>query len=104
MIARFGGEEFCAVLPGATQEQALLVARRLRLSIERSKLPTEAGELSITASIGVSTYNVTGAPRPYTQLFEEADAALYAAKRGGRNRVAHYAAEANPSPDPITHS
>lgn len=104
MIARFGGEEFCAILPGATQEQALLVARRLRLSIERSKLPTEAGDLSITASIGVSTHDVTSAPRPYTQLFEEADTALYAAKRGGRNRVAHYAADTNPSPDPVTHS
>lgn len=89
-VARYGGEEFCVVLPRATQEGALLAARRVRMAIERNRLKCDAGELSVTSSFGVTTYLPSTAQRSYEQLFKEADEALYAAKEQGRNCVVHF--------------
>lgn len=90
LVARFGGEEFCIVLPRATSEGALLAARRVRMAVERGKLKVESGELAVTASFGVSTYDPTVKARRVDDLFKEADQALYAAKARGRNCVVHF--------------
>lgn len=88
-VARFGGEEFCIVLPRLAREDSLEVAEKLRLAIEAMELqvgPRRIGNLTI--SVGVATY-----PRDGTEavgLINAADAALYASKRGGRNRSTVY--------------
>lgn len=89
-VARYGGEEFCVLLPKATQEGALLAARRARMAVERNRLKCEAGELSITSSFGVTTYLPGTTPRRPEELLKEADDALYAAKEHGRNCVIHF--------------
>jgi diguanylate cyclase (GGDEF)-like protein len=80
---RYGGEEFLILLPESDHEGALVTAERLRTTIARLRIPQE--NLTITASLGLSVMPedaVTGA-----DLLRCADRALYAAKRGGRNRV-----------------
>lgn len=87
VAARYGGEEFALLLPNTTLEQAVQVAERLREAIGAIANPHRA----ITASLGVATYR--GGAAPATLLYE-ADAALYRAKRDGRNRVCTYHPEA----------
>jgi len=81
--ARYGGEEFAAVLPQTGLEDAKRAAERVRTAIETAKFDCEHGELKVTVSVGIS--QARGADQPGT-LIERADGALYAAKRGGRNR------------------
>jgi diguanylate cyclase (GGDEF)-like protein/PAS domain S-box-containing protein len=79
---RYGGEEFLAILPGTNQAGAIIVAERLRHAIEQM----EVDGLKVTISIGVATLPELDVPGP-SQLVEAADAALYRAKRAGRNQV-----------------
>ncbi len=81
MVARFGGEEFCVILPGAPLEQAQLIAERCREKIERQ---VTAG-ISVTGSFGVTSIRL-GAVNA-NQLVQQADEALYYSKRHGRNQV-----------------
>jgi diguanylate cyclase (GGDEF)-like protein len=84
--ARYGGEEFCVILPGADVEAAALVARRLRIAIERLTIESPKGTLHVTASFGVSAF--AGQSGVTSQsLIKSADQALYRAKAEGRNRV-----------------
>lgn len=83
LLARWGGEEFVVLLPGATPEAAAGAAERLRAAVEAmhsDELPR------VTISIGVASLSGRSRLRP-EGLFDEADAALYAAKTAGRNRV-----------------
>jgi len=80
--ARFGGDEFALILPQAFAEGAVLVAERVRSRIEGVYIP---GFGNLTASIGVASFPAHAASR--AELFRAADDALFAAKRGGRNRV-----------------
>jgi diguanylate cyclase (GGDEF)-like protein len=80
--ARFGGDEFALILPQAYVEGAQIVAERLRARIEKIHI-TGFGKLS--ASIGIATFPLHGSTR--AELVPAADAALYRAKRAGRNRV-----------------
>jgi diguanylate cyclase (GGDEF)-like protein len=90
-LGRIGGEEFAAILPETAPEQALEVAERLREVIAAQPSATAAGEIRVTVSIGVATL---ARPQDLETLLANADAALYAAKGGGRNRTAcHRAAE-----------
>lgn len=87
LVGRYGGEEFCLVLPGQDVEQAVLVAERLRQAIElngASMLPGDTGRL-LTASFGVAAM-VDRLETP-DELVNRADRALYRAKTEGRNRV-----------------
>lgn len=84
MIARFGGEEFAAILPATSIEDAKKVAARAREQIEEALLGSEEQVLRITASIGVAE-RLPGEGGP--ELIQRADEALYAAKKGGRNCV-----------------
>jgi diguanylate cyclase (GGDEF)-like protein len=88
--ARFGGEEFVVLLPGATQEGAMIVAERIRKLVEVAGSPAlpEPGvpaRLS-TVSCGVATYWPNEA-NCQEDLLDSADKALYLAKSGGRNQV-----------------
>jgi diguanylate cyclase (GGDEF)-like protein len=87
VAARYGGEEFALLLPNTALEQAVQVAERLRQQIRAIENP----HAPVSASFGVATYR-RGMP-PATLVYE-ADAALYRAKRNGRDRVCVYQPEA----------
>jgi diguanylate cyclase (GGDEF)-like protein len=80
---RIGGEEFLVLLPGANLEQSAAMAERLRRGVEAD---TVGGGLRVTMSFGVSASRRDSA-FDYELICAEADAALYEAKRQGRNRV-----------------
>lgn len=82
---RHGGEEFIALLPNTTLDQAMGVAERLRLSVESTTISSPHGSLGVSVSIGVAERSSN-----HTNLSEVlaiSDAALYKAKAAGRNRV-----------------
>ncbi len=79
---RLGGEEFLVLLPGADLDGSVLVAERLREAIAAAPL----GGHAVTMSFGVAA-SAPGAAFVYEAVFADADARLYAAKRGGRNQV-----------------
>jgi diguanylate cyclase (GGDEF)-like protein len=89
-VARYGGEEFVIILPETTEVGAIYVAQRLRRAVEQAKFfagsPHEVQHLTI--SIGVAVYDTDAQFK--RDLIEFSDAALYAAKHGGRNRVVAY--------------
>jgi diguanylate cyclase (GGDEF)-like protein len=82
--ARMGGEEFALVLPRCTPELALLVAERIRALFETDQMETEEGPLRATVSAGLAFSEIAV---PFESALRRADAALYRAKRDGRNRV-----------------
>jgi diguanylate cyclase (GGDEF)-like protein len=84
-LGRYGGDEFLVLLLENALAEARGVAERLRQCIADAKVMTDAGLLSITISLGVATL---GADVPsMTALLDDADAALYAAKKAGKNRT-----------------
>jgi diguanylate cyclase (GGDEF)-like protein/putative nucleotidyltransferase with HDIG domain len=87
---RYGGEEFLLVLPEVNQEGAVVVAERLRKTLQREVIIHDEVQLSVTASIGVAAYPEDGEGQHH--LLELADKALYMSKRMGRNQV-HTAAD-----------
>nr|WP_281378800.1 GGDEF domain-containing protein [Azospirillum oleiclasticum] len=97
---RYGGEEFCVLLPGLGIPAALEVAERIRGSLEDVRIDTPTGPLRISASLGVAGLAHGAASVP--ELLALADAALYRAKAEGRNRVV-LAAPAGAAPAPVQH-
>jgi diguanylate cyclase (GGDEF)-like protein len=86
VLGRIGGEEFAIVLPHTTGEGGVEVAERLRAALESTAVVLQSGvELHFTVSIGVSM--LVGAEATVDTLLNQADQALYEAKRSGRNRV-----------------
>lgn len=87
LVARFGGEELAVILPATGAEGAMLVAKQIRRNLEARKLVHDANPQGwVTVSIGCATISPLQGQQPVS-LVEQADQALYAAKRGGRNRV-----------------
>ncbi|MGF1657911.1 MAG: diguanylate cyclase [Rubrimonas sp.] len=89
LIGRIGGDEFAFALPGADAERAAAVAERLRRAVETLHLsdgPLASRGLAFTASFGVAAPD--GPEEAFPQTLARADAALYRAKRAGRNCVA----------------
>lgn len=87
LFCRYGGEEFCILLPESTQDIAFNLANRLRGDIEKkagSSIRT-IEDLRVTASFGVSL--LTSKTANLAALIEQADQALYKAKKAGRNRA-----------------
>ena len=85
VVGRFGGEELVVLLPETSASEALETAERLRRNVELLRVPALDGEFGFTVSIGVAT---AGAHmESVAALVNDADRALYAAKRAGRNRV-----------------
>lgn len=87
-LGRVGGEEFVVVCPHTTLEQAHLVAQRLLEATRALRLPDIDPTLHVTTSIGLAQAQ-PGETR--AALFARADAALYRAKQGGRDRIEHAA-------------
>jgi two-component system, cell cycle response regulator len=85
VVGRYGGEEFIAVLPGCETDGALALANRIRAGIGETPVDTSEGVVGVTISIGAATYPDVG--RTPEELIRAADAALYRAKRSGRDRV-----------------
>jgi diguanylate cyclase (GGDEF)-like protein len=85
--ARYGGEELAVILPQTDAEGAWRLAERMREAVEELRIPRvgERGALRITASFGVAALPESAADKE--GLVAAADAALYRAKRGGKNRV-----------------
>jgi diguanylate cyclase (GGDEF)-like protein len=85
--ARYGGEEFVVALPETDHEGAVEVAERIRAQLAEVSVPLleGAGEVAVTASIGVAT--IPDDAGGVKELIAVADAALYEAKRAGKNRV-----------------
>ncbi|MDD5296818.1 MAG: diguanylate cyclase [Rhodocyclaceae bacterium] len=88
LVARYGGEEFGAILPDTDLGGALGLAESMRHAVESLAIPHIASAISpfVTLSIGVASMRTGGEASPEA-LLRAADQALYAAKRGGRNRI-----------------
>lgn len=85
-VARYGGEEFVVVMPGASIDDAVQAAERLRQAVETTLFAWDVGtQFRLTVSVGVA--GASSPPVTPEALLHAADLALYAAKRGGRNRV-----------------
>ncbi|MBF0572229.1 MAG: GGDEF domain-containing protein [Desulfamplus sp.] len=85
MFARYGGEEFVVVMPETPGDGAVVVAEKIRTSIEKIEFIYKSDTIKMTVSIGVS--QVRNGDKSHETVFERADAALYRAKSEGRNRV-----------------
>ncbi len=90
-VARLGGDEFAVLLHRCPAPQALAIAEKLRAAVEAYALPWEGTSFSVGASIGLVPVDATFAS--HVDVLRAADSACYAAKRGGRNQVARYAAD-----------
>jgi two-component system cell cycle response regulator len=86
IFARYGGEEFAILCRGATLGNAAVLGERLRVRVAGTRFEYQGQAMPVTVSVGIAAYS-DKAPDPGTQLVADADAALYEAKRGGRNRV-----------------
>jgi diguanylate cyclase (GGDEF)-like protein len=84
-VARFGGEEFCVLLPHTLHEGAVLAAERLREAINQVSIDWEDENISVTISTGLAT--AENPQESLEELMRRADEALYQAKAEGRNRV-----------------
>jgi diguanylate cyclase (GGDEF)-like protein len=90
IATRFGGEEFALLLPQTDQDEAFKLAERIRKRIGEQSILLESGQkLQITVSIGVSQLTMPAFEGCSEKLLNDADGALYEAKRLGRNRVRH---------------
>jgi len=87
LAARYGGEEFVLLLPNTPPADAFRVAERVRRAVETTPVRGPKGPLRVTASFGVSAVAGNRCIGAAESLFEQADTALYDAKKGGRNRV-----------------
>ena len=85
IVGRFGGEEFCVVLPDTDLDGAIVVAHRIRKSSEKRSIKAYDSTLHVTLSIGLATYPSDG--KLLEELMDKADWALYRAKSQGRNCV-----------------
>jgi diguanylate cyclase (GGDEF)-like protein len=82
---RFGGEEFCLLVPSVTQEQARQIAERLRGSIEAAQIQAGSRQLRVSASIGAARWPDDATT--IAELYKIVDQRLYLAKETGRNKV-----------------
>jgi diguanylate cyclase (GGDEF)-like protein len=88
--ARYGGEEFCVLLPGSGAVRALQTAEMIRAAVQALAIAHGASSYqTVTVSVGVASTRPNDTQRP-ADLIEAADAALYVAKRQGRNTVAQH--------------
>jgi diguanylate cyclase (GGDEF)-like protein len=86
---RYGGEEFCIVLPETKPGNTTVVAERIRSRLEATALPFGDMSIAVTASIGIAGVDATDGHELLSpaMLIDRADRALYSAKNRGRNRV-----------------
>jgi len=85
-LGRYGGEEFCAILPETSLQSAVKIAEELRVMVASHSFNAEGKEIRVTVSIGAACLLPD---MEMEQLYKGADEKLYQAKRGGRNKVCH---------------
>ncbi|KGJ94986.1 GGDEF domain-containing protein [Colwellia psychrerythraea] len=85
ILGRIGGEEFLLILPEANSAQAYEIAERIKLAIEHKVMNIQGKSLQITASFGIA--QLTKTQNSFSQIFNNADMALYQAKNQGRNQI-----------------
>ena len=102
MVVRYGGDEFVVVLPRADQEQARMVAERIReaAASKLHKVGATEESLQVSLSIGVATMSLQQTFPGPKELIRAADQALYPAKASGRNKVAVYSPDGDPEKNP----
>ena len=86
LFARIGGEEFAILLPETQSSSGILTAERLRQAVEALEVPFETGPIKFTVSAGVAELGSTNGN--WERMIQRADAAMYDAKKNGRNSVA----------------
>lgn len=96
LVCRYGGEEFCVLLPSASLDEARQVAERMRQLIDTPGF----AQFPVTASLGVSRLREPA--QSLAELIDEADQALYASKRRGRNRVTCFGEHEDDDAGPTT--
>ncbi len=94
-FGRYGGEEFLLMLPQTSLDEAIVLAERVRISIEKMMFGDIARDLTVTVSIGVAEFRFG---ESIGQTVARADEALYQAKSGGRNRVVSYGEQTEVAP------
>lgn len=85
IFARFGGEEFIALLPETDLKAGVILAERLRQAVGLQPIFSHKGPVVVTASLGLAAYQPQD--KSLDDVVKRSDEALYAAKHGGRNRV-----------------
>ena len=85
ITGRYGGEEFCAVLPDTDKPGAMLAAERIRVAVHDEKIKAYDTALHVSLSVGVATFPEDA--QQLDELLDKADWALYRAKKQGRDRV-----------------
>lgn len=85
ILGRFGGEEFCIVMPNTNERQAAVMAERIREQFDAMPIELDNHQIRCTVSIGVCDSSDAG--NDFKDMFEAADKSLYAAKHAGRNKV-----------------
>jgi diguanylate cyclase (GGDEF)-like protein len=88
IAGRYGGEEFCVILPDTDKPGALVVAERIRSALHEQKVKAYDAQLPVTVSVGVASFAEDALQME--ELLDKADWALYRAKKSGRNRVAGF--------------
>ena len=86
ICGRIGGEEFLSVFTHASKQNAQLVVERIRAALEETRFVFDGRNLAVTATFGLAGVEGPNLP-PFGEIVARADAALYSAKRHGRNRV-----------------
>jgi diguanylate cyclase (GGDEF)-like protein len=85
-VGRYGGEEFLVIAPSTSIADAVILAERLRKSVEGMSVPFgDNASASLTISLGIAEY--PGSAKSLAELIEAADVAMYHSKREGRNRA-----------------
>ncbi len=85
IVARYGGEEFVAILPGSSEEGAVICAERIREKIAQTPFIFERETINITVSIGIATLDENNFFGSHEDFIEAADNCLYRSKKNGRN-------------------
>ncbi|WP_242620209.1 MULTISPECIES: diguanylate cyclase [Shewanella] len=89
LVSRFGGEEFAIILPNTTKQGAMVVAEQMRKAVSELQIHWQGQSFPLTISIGVCVAIIEDETHPM-QLLDQADKALYDAKRSGRNKVCYF--------------
>ena len=88
ITGRYGGEEFCVILPDTDKPGALIAAERIRLAVQEAAIKAYDAALAVSVSVGVATFPEDA--QQMDELLDKSDWALYRAKKMGRNRVAGF--------------